>query len=120
MLPDRHLFHVTRLSFAPACVAAALLGLAVLGTPATNAAAADAQPNRIKVEYVPPTEPRLQGIYEFVKGRRALEKFQEIFSPFRISNDLTLLTKTCGINNAWYQRPALTICYEYLEDIEKN
>jgi Putative metallopeptidase len=35
--------------------------------------------------------------------------------------DLMLRTMGCdGISNAWYQRPTLTICYEYLEDIRKT
>jgi hypothetical protein len=26
----------------------------------------------------------------------------------------------CGMANAWYQRPTVTICYEYVEDIQKG
>jgi hypothetical protein len=52
---------------------------------------------------------------------RPLEKFQEIFSPFRLPIELTLRVKDCdGISNAWYQRPVVTICYEYVTDIRKS
>ena len=46
-----------------------------------------------------------------------LEKVQEIFSPLRLPIYLTVRTKECGISNAWYRRPDITICYEYLRDI---
>jgi len=106
-----------------AAVAAGALSLALAsGLPvlAGPASAQEARPNRIKIEYVPPTEPRQQNLYNFLKERRALEKLQEIFSPFRLANDVTIRTKTCGMSNAWYQRPTVTLCYEYLEDIQKS
>ena len=82
---------------------------------------ANAEPRRIRVEYVPPTNPAHQALYELLQQRRALEKFQEIFSPFRLPIDLTLKTLGCdGVANAFYQRPELKICYEYLDDIRKN
>jgi hypothetical protein len=77
----------------------------------------DWQPNRIRTEYVPPTNPEHQRLYELLKERQSLEKLQEIFSPIRLRADLTLKTVNCGMVNAWYQRPTLTICYEYLADI---
>jgi hypothetical protein len=44
-----------------------------------------------------------------------LEKLQQIFSPFKLPIDVTLKTVGCdGADNAWYQRPTMTICYEYL------
>jgi hypothetical protein len=88
----------------------------MLGTPAI---ADQARPNRIRIEYVPPKNPDFQPIYDLLKEHHALEKLQEIFSPFRLQADLTLKTIECGVSNAWYQRPTLTICYEYLADIRK-
>jgi hypothetical protein len=78
------------------------------------------QTNRIKIEYVSPKNPAFQSIYDQIKERHALEKLQEIFSPVRLPVDLTIKTTECGMSNAWYQRPTLTICYEYLADILKN
>ena len=83
-------------------------------------AAADAQPNRIRIEYVIPKSPQHQPIYQFVKERQALEKLQEIYGAFRLSIDLTLRTVGCdGVSNAWYQRGQVSVCYEYLNEIQK-
>lgn len=83
-------------------------------------ASADAQPNRIRIEYVPPTNPEYQGIYETIKERRVLEKSQEIYGAFRLPFDLTLRTVGCdGVSNAWYQRGRVSVCYEYLNDVLK-
>jgi hypothetical protein len=49
---------------------------------------------------------------------RSLEKVQQLFSPFRLPIDLTVRTVGCdGRSNAWYQRPAVSLCYEYLDEI---
>jgi hypothetical protein len=95
-------------------------GLALVGLAAP--AAADApRPNRILIEYVPPKNPDHQKIYEDLKRRQGLEKLQEIFSPFKLPIDVTLKTVGCdGVDNAWYQRPTMTICYEYLDNIAKT
>jgi len=78
----------------------------------------DAQPNRIRIEYVPPTSAKHQNIYEMVKERQALEKLQEIYGAFRLPFDLTLRTIECdGASNAWYQRGRVSVCYEYLSEI---
>jgi hypothetical protein len=87
----------------------------------TAAAAGDPQPNRIKIEYVEPKDPAHQPIYNMIKEQKALEKLQEIFAPFKFPIDVNLKTIGCdGVSNAWYQRPTLTICYEYLADIRKT
>lgn len=83
-------------------------------------ASADAQPNRIRIEYVPPSNPEHQGLYETVKERHVLEKLQEIYGAFRLPIDLTLRTVGCdGVSNAWYQRGRVSVCYEYLNDVRK-
>jgi hypothetical protein len=80
----------------------------------------EARPNRILVEYVLPKNPAFQPIYDALKQHQALEKLQQIFSPFRLPYDMTIKATECGMSNAWYQRPTLTICYEYLDDVMKN
>jgi len=83
-------------------------------------ASADDQPNRIRIEYVPPTNPEHQAIYEMVQERRVLEKLQEIYGAFRLPFDLTLRMVGCdGVSNAWYQRGRVSVCYEYLADVQK-
>ncbi len=88
---------------------------------AIPALADDDQPNRIRVEYEQPKTPEHLALYKLMKERRALERFQEIFSPFRLPIEVTLRLKQCnGVSNAWYERPVVTICYEYVDDIRKS
>jgi hypothetical protein len=77
----------------------------------------DVRPNRIQFEYVPPQNPKHEGVYSRIKEAQALEKIQQLFNPFRLPMDLTVKTVDCGRSNAWYQRPAVTLCYEYLDEI---
>jgi len=83
-------------------------------------AIANEQANRIRIEYFNPTNSVYKPVYEMLKERRTLEKLQEIFSPFRLPNDLTLRTGDCeGVANAWYDHDsaAISICYEYVVEI---
>jgi hypothetical protein len=98
----------------------AFLVLALL-LPGKNASAEDARPDRIKIDYVAPTNPEQKAIYDSLRSRAVLEKLQKIFAPFKLPLDLTLKTITCGEVNAWYERPnmkpTVTICYEYIEEM---
>jgi hypothetical protein len=49
--------------------------------------------------------------------RKALEKVQDLFSPLMLPSEITVQATECGVSNAWYQRPTVTICYEYLRDL---
>ena len=81
----------------------------------------DAKTNRVQIEYVPPTNPGHQKLYELLKERRVLEKLQEVFSPFRLPIALTLTATGCnGMSNAWYHRPSITLCYEYMDEIQRS
>jgi len=94
--------------------------LSPLVTP-VKPAIADAQSNRISIEYVAPKNPAHQPIYEMLKEHRALERLQDIFSPFQLPIELTFKTVGCdGVSNAWYSRPTVTICYEYLAEIQRD
>jgi len=82
---------------------------------------AEPEPRRIRIEYVLPKNPDHQVVYDLLKERRALEKLQEIFSPFRLPIYVTLRTVGCdGVSNAWYRRGTVTVCYEYLEEIRQS
>ena len=82
----------------------ALALAAMLGTSPIAAAlpaTADAQPNRIRIEYVAPKSPEHQAIFEMAKERRVLEKLQEIYGAFKLPVDLVLRTVSCdGVSNA--------------------
>ena len=75
------------------------------------------QPDQIKIDYQQPGDANFQALHDMLVERRPLEQVQEIFSPLRLPLDLTVRIKDCGISNAWYQRPAITICYEYVRDL---
>ena len=107
-----------RVRSCPAIIAA--LSAIVLTSLTLPARAQEARTNRIQIEYVPPKNPEFQSLLDSLKANHALEKMQETFAPFRLSTDLNLRTMECGMANAWYQRPTVTICYEYLNDIRKS
>jgi hypothetical protein len=95
----------------------------------TTAIVAEAQTNRMVVEYVPPTNPAHEALYKRLMERRPLEKLQEVFSPFRLPVELKLRIVGCdGVSNAWYQKPAsgtsnlptVNVCYEYLDEIRQS
>jgi hypothetical protein len=94
--------------------------------PQSTPAEPDEQPrtNRIRIEYVPPTNPAHQKVYELIKERHALETLQQVFAPFRFPLDVTIKTVGCGVSNAWYDRqgkkPIISLCYEYLQEIVDN
>jgi hypothetical protein len=77
--------------------------------------------SRILIKYEKPSNPDHGSLYDRVQERRVLEKIQEVFSPFRLPTDLTIKITGCdGVSNAWYHRPEITICYEYLDDIRRS
>jgi Putative metallopeptidase len=90
--------------------------------PARDAAAAS-EANRIRIEYVAPTNPQHEHVYEFIRQRRVLERFQQFLGFVRLPQPLLLKTAGCdGESNAWYEpaEQAVTVCYEYLYDVDRN
>jgi len=87
-----------------------------------KATAAQEPTGRIHIAYEAPKNIEHQTVHDLVKERHALENVQKIFSPFRLSVDMTIKTVGCdGVSNAWYQRidkqPTVSLCYEYLQEI---
>lgn len=90
--------------------------------PAAPATADATASDMIRIEYVPPKDPKHQTAYKMVQERGALEMMKKVFSPLRLPVPVTIRTIGCdGVSNAWYQRendrPTLSICYEYLVEI---
>jgi hypothetical protein len=77
------------------------------------------QPNRIRIEYEEPRSEELKRVYWTMLRRRPLQRVREIFSPLRLPVELTVRMKECGVSNAWYQRPTITLCYEYVREMEQ-
>jgi hypothetical protein len=105
---------------ATVCVAALLLADLAVAQSISPASSGEAQTNRIKIDYVPPTNSAHQPILDLLKRRRFLEHLQTLLSPFRLPRDLSLRVKGCGVLNAWYENDVVTVCYEYLDFIQKN
>ncbi|MBX9845111.1 MAG: DUF4344 domain-containing metallopeptidase [Xanthobacteraceae bacterium] len=104
-------------------VLASVLALSVV----TSADAKPAKPakrakaDRIDIAYVAPKSPEHRAVLELVKEHRTLEKIKQLLSPLRLSRRLLIKTAGCdGVSNAWYDGKAVTVCYEYLDEVWKN
>ena len=98
----------------------AVAGMLLVTATAVTAFAAS-KTNRVSVSYVFPKDPKLRRVYELLKERRALEKLQEFLSPFRLPRALKILVAGCdGEADAFYGDDAITICYEYLDELWEN
>jgi hypothetical protein len=96
-------------------------GSAVLCAVLSGAPAANSQPapqERISVQYVEPTDPAHRALYELAKDKQVLERVRELLVPVRWPRTLQMVLTGCdGESNAWYENEAVTVCYEYLDDI---
>jgi hypothetical protein len=99
---------------------AAMLSNLVLAQSQTTVTQSD-QPNRVSIAYGQPNNSAFQQLYDLLRERRALERIQEILSPLRAPEQLTIKTTECGAVNSYYKRenfkPTVTICYELLKNI---
>ena len=100
------------------------LALALALSAATSAdakAVKGAKADRIDIEYVAPKSPEHQPVLELIKEHRTLEKIKQLLSPLRLPRRLLIKTEGCdGVSNAYYDDGAVTVCYEYLDDVWKN
>jgi hypothetical protein len=79
------------------------------------------RPDRIQISYVTPKNPSHEALFQMLKERQVLEKFKEFLSPLRLPRALGLKLEGCdGVSNAWYENDAITVCYEYIDDILRN
>lgn len=77
--------------------------------------------DRIQISYVPPKNSAHDALFQLLKERRVLEQFKGLLSALRLPRTLLLKVEGCdGESNAWYGDNAVTVCYEYLEDILRN
>jgi hypothetical protein len=101
-------------------LSALLIGHGLMLQPAT-AEPAQLRPDRVRVEYVPPKNADHKAIHELLKERRFLEKFKAFLSPLRLPRALVVKVEGCdGTSNAWYDDGAVTVCYEYLDEVRRN
>ena len=69
----------------------------------SNGPAAGDQSFRVSIAYMQPADPALQGILDILKDRHVLEKIQEMLSPVRWPEQLTIMSAECGVVNSWYR-----------------
>ena len=94
------------------------LGMGLCSQPASAQKSARFQPDRFQISYGPPKNPAHEPVLRLLKERQVLEKFKEFLSPLRLPRKLQLKFEGCdGVSNAWYGDDAITVCYEYIEDI---
>ncbi len=74
--------------------------------------------DRIQISYVPPKNSVHEALFQLLRERRVLEKFKGLLSALRLPRTLLLKVEGCdGESNAWYGDGAVTVCYEYLQDV---
>jgi putative metallopeptidase DUF4344 len=74
---------------------------------------------RIRIDYVPPENPAHAPVHKRLMEQRVLEQLQDLLSAFRLPKPLLLQLKGCkGVPNAWYENNTVTVCYEFVADIE--
>jgi hypothetical protein len=96
------------------------LGAALLSDPAL-ARKSNLRPDRILFTYEPPKNPEHETIFRLLKERQILEKFKQFLSPLRLPRPLRLKLAGCdGESNAWYEDDAVTVCYEYIDEMMRN
>jgi hypothetical protein len=79
-----------------------------------------AKTNQVRVKYELPENSAHQPIYELLTERRTLENLQELLSPFRLKWPLNIeLTGCDGEADAMYSDGTISICYEYVEELQQ-
>ena len=98
-----------------------LTGASLNSEPAFARKSSILRADRIAISYIPPKNPAHETIFQLLKARQTLEKFKNLLSPLRLPRALLLKVEGCdGESNAWYGDDAVTVCYEYIEDILRN
>lgn len=96
------------------------IACAALASSIVCAHAAPAKPNRIKINYVLPKAEAHKPIHARLVEERFLEQVQKFLGPLRLPRTLLVELKECDEANAWYENNAITICYEYIDEVWKT
>jgi hypothetical protein len=95
-----------------------VLGALLQAEHATAQQASNLRSNRIRIAYVPPKNAAHTTLFQLLKEQKVLEKLKQFLSPLRLPRALLLKVAGCdGVANAWYEDDAVTVCYEYLDEI---
>jgi len=98
----------------------AICGMILIAALAMNACTAE-KAAQISINYVSPKNPAYQHIYINTKEKhQTLERLQEFLSPFRLTRPLEISLSECGGEaDAMYGDGSITICYEYIEELQE-
>jgi hypothetical protein len=105
----------TALAFASAatCSAATITPAAAQGSP-------ELRNSQVETSYVEPKDPAFRPVYERLKKRQVLEQLQLFLAPLRLPRKLQVKIDQCSAPVTDYSPGgAVTICYEYIDQIEK-
>src|SRR5262245_32419405 len=98
-----------------------LLSLPGPGTRGGALRAVAGEPAKIDIAYQRPKDPAHQPLYELLTTRHVLEKIQAVLMPFRLPARVLIKVEGCdGTANAYSGDDAVTVCYEYLDEIWRN
>ena len=104
-----------------AVFAASLFGLGLYLAPGTALAEPAPSTGQVRIVYGEPTESKHQAIRKAMQDRRIMELLRTLLNPIRLPRQLTLEVKGCnGAVDAYYGDDTATLCYEYVELIEKH
>jgi hypothetical protein len=93
----------------------ASVAIAVVGC---SPALAQRNTERIRIAYVQPENAAHEPFYRKLKELRILETLRDVLSGVRLPTALRLQLSGCkGVANAWYEDRAVTVCYEYVEEM---
>jgi hypothetical protein len=102
-----------------ALVAIVAVGLACEPTLARNSS--KLRTNRIEIAYVAPKDAKHEELHRLLKERRVLERIKGLLSPLRLPRPLLVKFEGCdGSANAFYEDDAVTVCYEYIDELIRN
>jgi len=97
-----------------------LTGLVVFSAPAT-AQYNMPRTDQVRVVFGLPKDAKHQAIRDELQTRGVLERLNALMAPFRLPRMLTLEVRDCDGNaDAFYGDDVATLCYEYIELIEKH
>jgi len=100
-----------------------LLAATALGI-ALHCGAAFAQESRtdqVRILYDEPATEKQRIIRDAMRERRILETVASLLNAFRLPRELTLAVRGCeGRETAWYDRDKATMCYEYVDLIQRH
>jgi len=74
----------------------------------------------VDIAYAEPTNAALLPIYERLRKREVLENLREFLSPLQLPRRLIITMQSCNRANAFYANTRVTICYEYIELIQRR